>query len=171
MTLTKCIFSHCWLRLCQMQANISPLDLEQTFYRLTYSPTPFYFPLGHSCQTLDCNLNQACTYVTCNEKKTMYVNGLLDQGQRDHISQPFCLFPISWITETFFQSIFLFALLEGVDRGGGGGTGIEGAESGVEGAESGLEGAGSGGRGGGKRGKWGRGSGKIGGRIFFLLEN
>ena len=40
---------------------------------------------------------------------------------------------------------------ERVDRGGGG-TGVEGAESGVEGAESGVEGAGSGGRGGGKRG-------------------
>ena len=37
-------------------------------------------------------------------------------------------------------------------RGGGGGTGVEGAESGVEGADSGVEGAGSGGRGGGKRG-------------------
>ena len=36
--------------------------------------------------------------------------------------------------------------------GGGGGTGVEGAESGVEGAESGVEGAESGGRGGGKRG-------------------
>ena len=34
---------------------------------------------------------------------------------------------------------------EGLDRGGGGGTGVEGAESGVEGAESGVEGAGSGG--------------------------
>ena len=56
--------------------------------------------------------------------------------------------------------------------GGGGGTGIEGAESGVEGAESGVEGAGSGSRGGGKRGNCGRGSGKIGGRnCFFLLEN
>ena len=39
-----------------------------------------------------------------------------------------------------------------MDRGGGG-TGIEGAESGVEGAESGVEGAGSGSRGGGKRGQ------------------
>ena len=47
---------------------------------------------------------------------------------------------------------------------GGGGTGMEGAESGVEGAESGVEGAGSGSRGGGKRGNCGRGSGKIGGR-------
>ena len=61
---------------------------------------------------------------------------------------------------------------EGVDRGGGGGTGIEGAESGVEVAESGVEGAGSGSRGGGKRGDCGRGSGKIGGRsCFSLLEN
>ena len=42
-------------------------------------------------------------------------------------------------------------IMEVVDRGGGG-TGVEGAESGVEGAESGVEGAGSGGRGGGKRG-------------------
>ena len=54
---------------------------------------------------------------------------------------------------------------KGVDRGGGGGTGIEGAESGVEGA-------GSWSRGGGKRGNCGRGSGKIGGRnCFFILEN
>ena len=52
--------------------------------------------------------------------------------------------------------------------GGGGGTGIEGAESGVEGAESGVEGAGSGSRGGGKRGNCGRGSGKIGGRTCFF---
>ena len=37
-----------------------------------------------------------------------------------------------------------------MDRGGGG-TGIEGAESGVEGAESGVEGSGD--RGGGRRGK------------------
>ena len=44
---------------------------------------------------------------------------------------------------------------------GGGGTGIEGAESGVEVAESGVAGAGSGSRGGGKRGNCGRGSGKI----------
>ena len=51
--------------------------------------------------------------------------------------------------------------------GGGGGTGIDGAESGVEGAESGVEGAGSGSRGGGKRGNCGRGSGKIGGRNCF----
>ena len=50
--------------------------------------------------------------------------------------------------------------IEGVDRGGGG-MGIEGAESGVGGAESGIEGAGSGSRGGGKRGNCGRGSGKI----------
>ena len=57
---------------------------------------------------------------------------------------------------------------EGVDRGGGG-TGIEGAESEVEGAESGVEGAGSGSRGGGKRGNCGRGSGKIGGRNCFFF--
>ena len=65
--------------------------------------------------------------------------------------------------------IFLheIAVLEGVDRGGGG-KGIEGAESGVEGAESGVEGAGSGSRGGGKRGNCGRGSGKIGGRNCFF---
>ena len=50
--------------------------------------------------------------------------------------------------------------IEGVDRGGGG-TGIEGAESGVEGA-------GSGSRGGGKRGICGRGSGNIGGRNCFF---
>ena len=55
-----------------------------------------------------------------------------------------------------------------MDRGGGGGTGIEGAESGVEGAESGVEGAGSGSRGGGKRVTCGRGSGKIGGRNCFF---
>ena len=62
-------------------------------------------------------------------------------------------------------------VVEGVDRGGGG-TGIEGAESRVEGAESGVEGAGSRSRGGGKRGNCGLGSGKIGGRTcFFLLEN
>ena len=54
-----------------------------------------------------------------------------------------------------------------MDRGGGG-TGIEGAESGVEGAESGVEGAGSGSRGGGKRGVCWRGSGKIGGQNCFF---
>ena len=57
-----------------------------------------------------------------------------------------------------------------MDRGGGG-TGIEGAESGVEGAESGVEGAGSGSRGGGKRGNCGRGLEKLEGEIAFLLEN
>ena len=56
-----------------------------------------------------------------------------------------------------------------MDRGGGG-TGIEGAESGVEGAESGVEGAGSGSRGGGKRGHCGRESGKIGERICFFTR-
>ena len=54
--------------------------------------------------------------------------------------------------------------------GGGGGTGIEGAESGVEGAESGVEGEGSGRRGGGKRGNCGRGSGKLEGEIAFLTR-
>ena len=39
-----------------------------------------------------------------------------------------------------------------MDRGGGG-TGIEGAESGVEGAESGVEGVGSGSRGGREEGQ------------------
>ena len=57
-----------------------------------------------------------------------------------------------------------------MDRGGGG-TGLEGAESGVEGAESGVEGAGSGGRGDRGDGE----SGKIGaGNSFFyrkLREN
>ena len=58
-----------------------------------------------------------------------------------------------------------------MDRGGGG-TGIEGAESGVEGAESGVEGAGSGSRGGGKRGNCGRGLERLEGEIVFLiLEN
>ena len=38
----KMHFSYCWLRLCQMQANISSLNLDQTFYRLTYSPTLLY---------------------------------------------------------------------------------------------------------------------------------
>ena len=53
--------------------------------------------------------------------------------------------------------------------GGGGGTGVEGAESGVEGAESGVEGAGSGGRGGGDTG--GGESGKIGaGNRFFFYR-
>ena len=30
-----------------------------TFYRLPYSPTPFYLnsPKGHSCETVDCNLS------------------------------------------------------------------------------------------------------------------
>ena len=56
--------------------------------------------------------------------------------------------------------------------GGGGGTGVEGAESGVEGAESGVEGAGSGGRGGGKRGQRGRGAWKDwGGKLIFFIEN
>ena len=54
----KMHFSHCWLRLCQVQASISSLNLEQTFYRLTYSPTPLYlkFSEGHSCETVGCNL-------------------------------------------------------------------------------------------------------------------
>ena len=55
-----------------------------------------------------------------------------------------------------------------MDRGGGG-TGIEGAESGVRGAESGVEGAGSGSRGGGKRGHCRRGSGTIRGRNCFFF--
>ena len=44
----KIHFSHCWLRLCQLQANISSLNLGETFYRLTYSPTLRYlkFPPG-----------------------------------------------------------------------------------------------------------------------------
>ena len=54
--------------------------------------------------------------------------------------------------------------------GGGGGTGIEGAESGVEGAESGVEGAGSGSRGGGKRGNCGRGLEKLEGKIAFFTR-
>ena len=60
-----------------------------------------------------------------------------------------------------------YASYEGVDRGGGGATGIEGAESGVEGAESGVEGAGSGSRGGGKRGHCGRLEGEI---AFFTRK-
>ena len=72
----------------------------------------------------------------------------------------------------YSQSHNIFYVLaekyEGVDRGGGRGTGIEGAGSGVEGAESGVEGAGSGSRGGGKRGHCGRGTGKIGGRNCFF---
>ena len=49
----KIHFSHCWLRLCQMRANISALNLNQTFYRLTYSPTPLYLKdaPGLSCET------------------------------------------------------------------------------------------------------------------------
>ena len=62
---------------------------------------------------------------------------------------------------------------EGVDRGGGG-TGIECAESGVEGAESGVEGAGSGSRGGGKRGNCGGGGGGVWknwrAKLLFLLK-
>ena len=50
----KIHFSHCWLRLCQMQANSSSLNLEQTFYRLAYSPIPLY--LKFSCETVDCSL-------------------------------------------------------------------------------------------------------------------
>ena len=58
-----------------------------------------------------------------------------------------------------------------MDRGGGG-TGIEDAESGVEGAESEVEGAGSGSRGGGKRGNWGAGVWKNWrAKLLFLLEN
>ena len=58
-----------------------------------------------------------------------------------------------------------------MDRGGGG-TGIEGAESVVEGAESGVEGAGSGSRGGGERGNCGRGVWKNWrAKLVFLLEN
>ena len=42
-------FSNYWLRLCQMQSNISSLDLEQTFYRLTFSPTPLYLKFVRNC--------------------------------------------------------------------------------------------------------------------------
>ena len=34
-------FSHCWLRLCQMQTNISSLNLEQTFHQTDIQPYPF----------------------------------------------------------------------------------------------------------------------------------
>ena len=47
---------------------------------------------------------------------------------------------------------------DNIFRQGGGGTGVEGAESGVDGAESGVEGAGSGDRGGGEPGKIGAGN-------------
>ena len=56
MTLTKCIFSHCWLRLCQMQANISSLNLEQTFYGLTYSPPPLYLKFSRKPFLQNCAL-------------------------------------------------------------------------------------------------------------------
>ena len=42
----KMHFSHCWLRLSQMQANISSFNLERTFYRLINSPTPLYLNLA-----------------------------------------------------------------------------------------------------------------------------
>ena len=57
-----------------------------------------------------------------------------------------------------------------MDRGGGG-TGIEGAESGVEGAESGVEGAGSRSRGAGRGAIVGGGLEKLEGEIAFLPEN
>ena len=80
-------------------------------------------------------------------------------------------FKISLCFDPYINLKRSLSSMEVVDRGGGG-TGIEGAESGVEGAESGVEGAGSGSRGGGKRGNCGRGSGKIGGRnCLFFLEN
>ena len=56
-----------------------------------------------------------------------------------------------------------------MDRGGGG-TGIEGAESGVEGAELGVEGAGSGSRGGGKRGICGQCLEILEGEIVFFTR-
>ena len=56
---------------------------------------------------------------------------------------------------------------EGVDRGGGG-TGIEDAESGVEGAESGVEGAGSGSRGAGRGAIVGGGLERLEGEIAFF---
>ena len=59
-------------------------------------------------------------------------------------------------------------LIEGVDRGGGGGTGMEGAESGVEGAESGVEGAGSGSRGAGRGAIVGGGLERLEGEIAFF---
>ena len=48
----------CSLLVKALQANISSLNLEQTFYRLTYSPSPLYLKKtqGHSCETVDCNL-------------------------------------------------------------------------------------------------------------------
>ena len=56
-----------------------------------------------------------------------------------------------------YKHAYLNTLLRGW-TGGGGGTGIRGAESGMDGAESGVEGAGSGGRGGGESGKIGAGN-------------
>ena len=56
-----------------------------------------------------------------------------------------------------------------MDRGGGGGTGIEGAESGVEGAESGVEGAGSRSRGAGRGAIVGGGLEKLEGEIVFFF--
>ena len=52
----KMHFSHCWLRLCQMPANISSLNLEQTFYILTYSPTPLYLDFSPKPFLRNCGL-------------------------------------------------------------------------------------------------------------------
>ena len=57
-----------------------------------------------------------------------------------------------------------------MDRGGGG-TGIEGAESGVEGAESGVEGRGAGVEDADRGANEGGGLERLEGEIAFLVEN
>ena len=97
MTLTKCIFYHWWLRLCQMQANISSINLEQTFYRLTYSPIPLYlyFPQGHSCETVDCNFKQERSTVKTFKHNLLDERSVVDRHQ-SHMAAKFgvCLIRI-----------------------------------------------------------------------------
>ena len=57
-----------------------------------------------------------------------------------------------------------------MDRGGGG-TGVEGAESGVEGAESGVEGREAGVEGAGSGDRGGGGLERLGREIDFFIEN
>ena len=49
----KMLFSHCWLRLCQMQAKIVSLNLEQI---MTYSHTPLYLKFSQGSFVRNCGL-------------------------------------------------------------------------------------------------------------------
>ena len=68
----KMHFTHCWLKLCQVQAIISSI-LEQTFYRLIYCPTPLY--LFFSCETMDCNLNMLLLMIKTGTRHNISLDG------------------------------------------------------------------------------------------------